>query len=209
MCCAKLEAELEIICTCEATRPKFFEALKTTVRQDTELEGGLVLLARPSLRSAVAKPTSWIYGWIKRKNGGAKPLLRTYQPSPTRPNWAITTGDSSTVIASGTVNSSQTIIVIAVTKRVTTAGLQLDGREMLSELLVELAKPYNHYPYEVATELHDRVDVDWIGSTMSAKGAKGRGRGEGSAGGSAGGRGSGLSPEERRGSGGNERRRHS
>ena len=40
VCCAKIEAELEIVCTCESARQKTFEALKLTVRQDGDLGGG-------------------------------------------------------------------------------------------------------------------------------------------------------------------------
>ena len=85
VCCAKIEAELEIVCTCESTRQKMFEALKVMVRQDSDLGGGLVLLARPSLKASISKPTSWIYGWIKRKNGGRSLYSEPTSPHPHAP----------------------------------------------------------------------------------------------------------------------------
>ena len=190
----RIESELIVICKSDGARQRFNDRLKDEVIKRRDLDA-MVILMRPSLRSAISRPTQTIFGVLRRAIG-SRPMVKTLNATPARPNWAVTVVGGG-VIAAGTLVEGTTCMSCMILEKFEVNGQTFLGIDIQAALEEDGAKPYSHYPFTVMYEMKTLIEPGWMmkGGTKSA--AKGQDRRAPQGGGKGGGTASSASTDTR------------
>ena len=174
----KIESELEVTCRSDAWRQKNYEKMKNEMqkRDDMVRVNAMVVMARPSLRSALSRPCSFCYGWMRRRlQDGGRPDLRTLGPTMQRQHWAIFANNE--LVVTGAVASCGTAIKIEVKKEFTVGQTTMMGKELMTELQQDLSRGYLGYPFSPSYALKGSLVLPWVITPFKGEGRGGGGRG--------------------------------
>ena len=76
----KVEAEVWLLARSEKSRQRLNDILKLYVGKAADLQEAMVVLGRPSMRTALSKPCTWIYGHLRNQiQGRPAPWLHRRQ----------------------------------------------------------------------------------------------------------------------------------